>query len=141
MDPVVLAAIIAGGSGVLGGSAGGGMLGWALTRRQRHATVELTEEQAEQIRGQVWKQLNDDLRAEIIRLQSRVNDLEARLASLDLALREKAVELAATQAERDSLRVQLAVAQAQLEAREREIGDLKVLATNGSTPIRSGGSS
>lgn len=119
-DPTVTAAVVAATAAVIGPP-----LTWLLTRKQRSATIELTEEQAEQIRGQVWKQLNDDLRAEIIRLQGRINDLETRLASLDRALRETSAQLAATQAERDSLRTQLAVARAQLEAREREIGDLK----------------
>jgi hypothetical protein len=123
MDPAVIAAGIAAGAAVLGPP-----ITWWLTRRPSdQATIELTEEQAEQIRGQVWKQLNDDLRAEIIRLQGRITDLETRLASLDAALMAKTAELAAAQAERDALRVQLAVAQAQLQAKEREIGDLKAL--------------
>lgn len=121
MDPALTVAFISAGAAIIGPP-----VTWALTRRRvDRATVELTEEQAEQIRGQVWRQLNDDLRAEIIRLQGRITDLESRLASLDSALREKSAELAATQTERDSLRVQLAVATAQLEAKEREIGDLK----------------
>lgn len=120
MDPGVLAAIVGGGTGLLGTFAG-----LLVGRRQRSATVELTEEQAEQIRASVWKQINDELRDELRRLRERVTDLETRLASLDLAHREQSAELAATQAERDALRTQLAVAQAALAEREREIGDLK----------------
>lgn len=122
MEPAVTAALVAAGAALLGPP-----ITWVLARRRDRATIELTEEQAEQIRGQVWKQLNDDLRAEIIRLQGRITDLETRLASLDAALMAKTAELAATQAERDALRVQLAVAQAELQAKEREIGDLKAM--------------
>lgn len=122
MDPGVVAAIVGGAAGL-----GGTGLGLLVGRKQRAATVELTEDQAEEIRAKIWRQLNDDLRAEIIRLQGRITDLETRLASLDLALREKTAELAATQAERDALRTQLAVAQASLAEREREIGDLKAI--------------
>lgn len=125
MDPVVLAALIAGGAGILGGSAGGGLLGWVLTRKQRSATVELTDAQADQIRQDIYERLVEQLRGEIGRLQARVGDLEQRLAVLDAALAAKSAELAGTQAERDGLKMQLAAATAELQAKEREIGDLK----------------
>lgn len=121
MADAVTAAWIASAAAVVGP-----IVTWAVTRRRVDAaTVELTEAQAEEIRGQVWARLNDDLRSEIIRLQGRITDLETRLASLDAALRAKDTELAAVQAERDQLRIQLAAAQAELQAKEREIGDLK----------------
>jgi chromosome segregation ATPase len=120
-DPAVTAAWIASAAAVVGP-----LVTWAVTRRKvDSATVELTDAQAEQIRGQVWAQLNDTLRAEIIRLQGRITDLETRLTALDLETRKKGEELAATQAERDQLRIQLAAAHAELQAKEREIGDLK----------------
>ncbi|HEY9418210.1 MAG TPA: hypothetical protein VIQ30_25905 [Pseudonocardia sp.] len=127
MDPVVLAAVIAGGSGVIGGSAGGGVLGWALTRRQRNATIELTDAQADQIRQDIYEKLVAQLKGEIGRLQARVADLEQRLAVLDAALAAKSAELAGTQAERDALKMQLAVAHNEMQAKEREIGDLKAV--------------
>lgn len=121
MDPAVAAAWIASAAAVVGP-----IITWAVTRRRvESATVQLTDAQAEQLRGQVWAQLNDTLRAEIIRLQGRITELEHRLTALDLALREKSSELAAVQAERDALRVQMAEAHARLQEREREIGDLK----------------
>lgn len=125
MDTGVLIALIGAGSGILGAGITAPIVAALVSRRQRNATVELTEEQAEQIRGQVWRQLNDDLRAEIIRLQGRITDLETRLATLDTALREKSAELAGVQAERDQLRAQLAAAQATIAAKEQEIGNLK----------------
>lgn len=121
VDSTIAAAVVAAAAAVVGPP-----LTWLLTRRRVDtAQVELTEAQAEQIRGKVWLDLNDTLRAEMIRLQGRITGLETRLASLDRALRETSAELAATQAERDGLRIQLAVAQAELKAKEREIGDLK----------------
>ena len=54
-----------------------------------------------------------------------MSELEHRLGQLDMALREKSAELVGVQAERDQLRIQLAAAHAELQAREREIGDLK----------------
>ncbi|MFI6762708.1 hypothetical protein ACIBF5_26605 [Micromonospora sp. NPDC050417] len=126
MDPTVAAAAVAGAAAVIGP-----LITWAVTRRRVDtAQIELTEAQAEQIRGQVWSQLNDTLRSEIIRLQGRITTLETRLSSLDLALRQTSEALAAAQAERDSLRTQLAVARAELAAREREIGDLKAVIGN-----------
>lgn len=123
MDPAVTAAIVAAGAAVTGPP-----ITWVITRRRAdQTTIELNEEQVQLIRGHVWQQLNDDLRAEIIRLQGRITDLETRLASLDAALMAKTAELAATQAERDALRMQLAVAQAELQAKEREIGNLKAM--------------
>lgn len=99
---------------------------WALTRRRESAaTVELTEAQAEQIRTSIYDKLVDRMQGEITRLQGRVAELEHRLSALDLALREKSAELVGVQAERDQLRIQLAAAHAELQAREREIGDLK----------------
>jgi chromosome segregation ATPase len=124
MDPVVLSAIIA---GVLGSTAGGGLLGWALTHKQRNATVELTDAQADQIRQDIYERLVAQLKGEIGRLQSRVSDLEQRLAVLDAALAAKSAELAGTQAERDGLKMQLAAATAEIQAKEREIGDLKAV--------------
>ena len=101
-------------------------LTWALTRRKESAaTVELTEVQADQIRQSIYDRLVEQLRGEITRLQGRVSELEHRLGQLDMALREKSAELVGVQAERDQLRIQLAAAHAELQAREREIGDLK----------------
>lgn len=119
MDPAVVAAIV--------GPPLTGAITWAFTRRQSRATVELTEAQADQIRQAIYDQLVEQLRGEITRLQGRVSDLEQRLSSLDLALREKSAELVGVQAERDQLRIQLASAHAELQAREREIGDLKAM--------------
>lgn len=121
MDAAVTAAVVAAAAAILGPPAT-----WLLTgRRQTAATVELTEAQADQIRQTILDQLVAQLRGEITRLQGRVSELEHRLGQLDLALREKSAELVGVQAERDQLRIQLAAAHAELQAREREIGDLK----------------
>jgi chromosome segregation ATPase len=121
LDPTVAAAVVAGAAAVIGPP-----ITWAITRRRvDRAGVELTEAQAEQIRSEVWARLNATLRDEIARLQTRVTELESRLAVLDRALQQRDAELAAVQAERDSLRVRLAEAHAHLQEREREIGDLK----------------
>ena len=120
MDPTVQAAIVTAG-GLLVGALAGHVAG----RRGRDATVELTEAQADQIRTSIYDKLVAQLQGEITRLQGRVSELEHRLSQLDLALREKSAELVGVQAERDQLRIQLAAAHAELQAREREIGDLK----------------
>lgn len=122
MDSAVTAAVVAAAAAILGPPAT-----WLLTGRRREtaATVELTEAQADQIRQTILDQLVAQLRGEITRLQGRVSELEHRLGQLDLALREKSAELVGVQAERDQLRIQLAAAHAELQAREREIGDLK----------------
>jgi predicted RNase H-like nuclease (RuvC/YqgF family) len=98
---------------------------WFLARRQTKSTVELNEAQADQIRQTIYDQLVARLQGEITRLQGRVTELEQRLSVLDLALREKSAELVGVQAERDQLRVELAAALAELQAKEREISDLK----------------
>jgi len=122
MDPAVTAAVVAAAAAVIGPP-----ITWALTGRRREAaaTVELNEAQADQIRQSIYDRLVEQLRGEITRLQGRVTELEHKLGQLDLALREKSAELVGVQAERDQLRIQLAAAHAELQAREREIGDLK----------------
>jgi predicted RNase H-like nuclease (RuvC/YqgF family) len=122
VDTAVTSAIVAAAAAVLGPP-----ITWALTGRRREsaATVELTEAQADQIRTGIYDKIVEQLRGEIGRLQGRVSELEHRLGQLDLALREKSAELVGVQAERDQLRIQLAAAHAELQAREREIGDLK----------------
>jgi hypothetical protein len=121
VDPVVVSAVVAAVSAVVGPP-----VTWHITRRRTDtATVELTEAQAEQIRAQIWASINDTLRAEIIRLQGRITDLEQRLAALDAALRAKDVQLAGVQAERDQLRIQLAAAVAHLQERERQVEQLR----------------
>lgn len=122
MDPAVTAAVVAAAAAVLGPP-----VTWVLTGRRREsaATTELSEAQADQIRQSIYDKLVEQLRGEIGRLQTRVAELEHRLAALDQALREKSAELVGVQAERDQLRIQLAAAHAELQAREREIGDLK----------------
>lgn len=122
MDAAVTAAVVAAAAAIVGPPAT-----WWLTGRRRElaATVQLTEVQADQIRQGIYDKLVEQLRGEITRLQGRVSELEHRLGQLDHALREKSAELVGVQAERDQLRIQLAAAHAELQAREREIGDLK----------------
>lgn len=129
VDPVVVGAYLTAVTALLGPP-----IKRYLTRREVAATVdltktqvELTEAQAEQIRTAIYDQLVDSLHGEIARLQGRVADLEARLAQLDLALREKSAELVGVQAERDQLRIQLGAALAELQARDREVTDLKAM--------------
>lgn len=112
----------------------GGAVTWLTTRKQSNATVELNEAQAEQIRQSVYDKIIVRLEGEISRLTNRVTELESRLSHFDTALREKSQELIAVQTERDQLRVQLAATQAELQAREREIGELRTAMAAFTTP-------
>ncbi|WP_320069746.1 hypothetical protein [Micromonospora sp. RTGN7] len=108
-DPAVISAVVGGVAALLGLP-----ITWWLARRNNSATAELTEAQAEQVRTQIWAQLQTSLREEVARLHRQLADVSARLATIELALVEKSAQLRATEIERDRLREEKAALTAEL---------------------------
>jgi chromosome segregation ATPase len=120
VSPEVVAALIA-----AGGAALGGVTGWLAGGRQRAATTELTDRQADDIMTQTAERV-------VRMLSERIKDLELEVGKLRAMVetgtsRER--ELIATgeqlRGERDAARVEVASLRAQLAATEAELAETR----------------
>lgn len=108
-DPAVVAVAVTAAASLLAHP-----ITWRLARRNNTATAELTEAQAEQVRTQIWAQLQTSLAGEVDRLQQQLAAVGARLAVVESALIEKSGQLRAAEIERDRLREDKAALTAEL---------------------------
>jgi len=141
VDTAVTTALIAAGGVVLSGALGGGV-GYLTSRKQRTATVELTEAQTDelavraaagvvQMQQGLIKQYGERiswLEEEISRLRQLVADRERREQELVGQLETLRGERDALHTELTSLRAQLAAKEVELRATRQEAAELRVLA-------------
>ncbi|MET8147610.1 hypothetical protein ACIBSW_06755 [Actinoplanes sp. NPDC049668] len=103
----------------------GTLAGVLVGRRQRRATADLSEAQADEITERIYGRIVERLETEVARLTAQVGSLEQRVAALDEALRHRTAELDRVTSERDRALAELAELRTQLQARTDELAELR----------------
>jgi chromosome segregation ATPase len=134
--PEIWAALIGAGSLALGGI-GGRITG----RRQRSATVELTEAQADDLMTQTAERVVRMLSTRIKELEDEVRQLRGMIEDRERRERELVAQADQLRGERDalgveltSLRAQLAAKEVELRAARQETAELRLLAVAPAAP-------